>query len=69
MTTYCIEILDDTGTWVLAPGDATGWTREEAEAALPGLAAALAHDYPEDPTTVDDLRIVAETAPSDEERS
>mgnify|MGYP001553651258 FL=1 len=58
--TYRIEILDDRGQWVPAPGDATGWTHDEAVAALPGLAEVLTHDYPESPITVDSLRIVRE---------
>jgi hypothetical protein len=59
--TYRIEIRDDRGQWVPAPGDATGWTLRAARAALPGLAETLTHDYPESPTTVDGLRIIRES--------
>lgn len=58
--TYRIEIRDDQGRWVPAPGDATGWTLRAARRAAKALRLTLTHDYPDQPTTLDDLRIVDE---------
>lgn len=49
--TYRIEILDDTGRWVAAPGEAGGYTATEVEQAIDHLRTTLAHDYPDQPDT------------------